>query len=346
MYSASDGSCQRPSAASTDSGFPSDEGSFGSLPVGDSRSRLRENRVALRDRLPTAFASHPLASASPERAREIRPRDQQIQIFEEMIFFASHRRAPSGRYRRDTRGTIRCRTRPRRLPMPKRAQQRAGTFAHGGIAQIQDDVARAEISVEIVDGRESQWRTCADRPSDVIIDASGISGCASPTRIIRASGATRISRRNARNDSAIRLYGFKNPKMPISGVLSSRPEARAVAHAIAAGSESRRRAGSFATGPANPSARNSLFDGIAVDDRRARSRENRAQHRNVRSPARVPACARDVAAYASASGTAVDLHFAQVGVPILRGGWSDRRSDDADWPRASPTTPGCCSAIS
>ena len=55
------------------------------------------------------------------------------------------------------------------------------------------------------------------------MDSIGNSGCGSPTRIIRAVGTIRTSRLKARSDSAIRLYGLRNPKIPTSGVNSSSP---------------------------------------------------------------------------------------------------------------------------
>ena len=47
-----------------------------------------------------------------------------------------------------------------------------------------------------------------------LILATGKSGCGSPTRIMRAAGTCFTSRRKARKASAIRLYGFRWPKIP------------------------------------------------------------------------------------------------------------------------------------
>jgi len=72
-------------------------------------------------------------------------------------------------------------------------------------------------------GTNPSTRTLAESPIERIMAASGNSGCGSPARIILTFGTSRASRRNARSDSAIRLYGLRNPKMPTSGVISSSP---------------------------------------------------------------------------------------------------------------------------
>jgi len=95
---------------------------------------------------------------------------------------------------------------------PTVGKRRLSTMSHAAIYPVKSSMGVNPIT-----------RTAAERPKERISDCKGNSGCCSPTRIILAAGVTRSRRRKARNDSAIRLYGFRNPKMPISGVDSSSP---------------------------------------------------------------------------------------------------------------------------
>ena len=78
-------------------------------------------------------------------------------------------------------------------------------------------------------------------------ESTGQSGCGSPTRIILARGSRRNSLRNARRDSGMRLYGFRYPKMPMSGVVSSIPSRSR--QAPRSGSATQAPCGMRATGP-------------------------------------------------------------------------------------------------
>ena len=44
------------------------------------------------------------------------------------------------------------------LPIPQPLEQSAGAFADGRITQVQDDVARGDIAVEVLDRRELMCR--------------------------------------------------------------------------------------------------------------------------------------------------------------------------------------------
>ena len=102
-------------------------------------------------------------------------------------------------------------------------------------------------------GANPSTRTLAESPIERIMGSIGNSECGSPTRIILAFGANRTSRRKARSDSAIRLYGLRNPKIPNSGVHSSSPSL--CRYWLRSASGTHAPWGITATGPVKPAAR-------------------------------------------------------------------------------------------
>ena len=110
-----------------------------------STTASRKAAYCARHRVPVAFARHVIARSLAQRLRHVRPRDQQVQVFEDQVLFArAHRH-----FQAHVVGELAERAdvgNQHRLAQSQRAQQRAGTLAHRGIAQVQHDVAGAPDS--------------------------------------------------------------------------------------------------------------------------------------------------------------------------------------------------------
>ena len=109
------------------------------------------------------------------------------------------------------------------FPQAEGAHESPGVFADGGIAQVQNDVAGRDIAGEILDRSESQHAHMRPQVERVNQRLQGELGVRLAHQDHLGRGSTRSSRRKARSDSAMRLYGFRKPKVPMSGVVSSRP---------------------------------------------------------------------------------------------------------------------------
>ena len=104
---------------------------------------------------PVALARHVVPGALAQRARDFGTRHQQVQILEDQVLFAGADR----HLQADIVGELLKGADigdHHRLAQAERAQQRAGALAHGGIAQVEHDVAGAQVADEILDRREAE----------------------------------------------------------------------------------------------------------------------------------------------------------------------------------------------
>ena len=211
--------------------------------------------------------------------RQIGPRDQQVQVFEDQVLFllASGR----GHFQADIVGKFGERADiadDHGLAQSQRALQAAGGFAHRGKAQIQDDVAGAHVFDEIARWARSRAGAHARcSPSVRISCSTGNSGCGSPTRIMRTRGSSLhqpAQRAQRFGDALIRLEiaegadqrgGFVETQRVPGGVAI----ASAGIHAPC---------GMVAMGPAKPCGAHLPRHEIAVDDEAARGFEQPPGH--------------------------------------------------------------------
>ena len=116
---------------------------------------FEEACVARRHRCPIAFAGDVILGPLAQGARDFGARHQQVQILEDEVFFArAHRH-----FQTDVVGELLKGAdlgNHHRLAQAERAQQRAGAFADRRKAQVEHDIARAQVAHEILDGCEAE----------------------------------------------------------------------------------------------------------------------------------------------------------------------------------------------
>ena len=115
-------------------------------------------------RSPSCTPGHVVPRALAQRAAPLPGRDTSRFRYSKI---RSSSPAPTGTFRQTSSGNSAKRPdlgNHHRLAQPQRAQQRAGTFADRGVAQIEHDVAGAQVAHEILDGREAQHAHVGRKP--------------------------------------------------------------------------------------------------------------------------------------------------------------------------------------
>ena len=117
--------------------------------------RIQEARVLRSHVRPIALAGHIIPGALTQLSRHFGARHQQIQILEDEVFLAgAHRHLQTDIVGELLKGADLGDH--HRLAEPQRPQQRARTLAHRGKAQVEHDIAGAQVADEVLDGREAQ----------------------------------------------------------------------------------------------------------------------------------------------------------------------------------------------
>ena len=125
--------------------------------------RFQKLRVLFRHRRPIALLRDVIPRARAQRQRHFRARRQQVEVLEDGVFLARAHRHFEAHIVGEL-GEASDVGNQRRLAQPHRPQQRARTFAHRRVAQVEDDVAGRKVAGEIVDRHKAHHPHAGGEP--------------------------------------------------------------------------------------------------------------------------------------------------------------------------------------